>query len=47
MAIGLKRLLTGLAVGTALTVAATTAFAGPYDKYKGTTLVVNFPSHPH
>ncbi len=26
---------------------ATAAVAGPYDKYKGTTLVVNFPAHPH
>ena len=26
---------------------ATTALAGPYDAYKGTTLVVNFPAHPH
>jgi multiple sugar transport system substrate-binding protein len=23
------------------------AFAGPYDAYEGTTLVVNFPAHPH
>ncbi len=29
----------GLAMGTAL--------ANPYEKYKGTTLVVNFPAHPH
>ncbi|MGH1540711.1 MAG: extracellular solute-binding protein [Arenicella sp.] len=26
---------------------ATTAVAGPYDAYKDTTLVVNFPAHPH
>ena len=26
---------------------ATGAFADPYDKYKGSTLVVNFPAHPH
>ncbi len=26
---------------------ATQAFASPYDAYKGTTLVVNFPAHPH
>jgi multiple sugar transport system substrate-binding protein len=45
---GLQRLLTGLAVGTALgVVALASASAGPYDKYKGTTLVVNFPAHPH
>lgn len=29
----------GLTVGAAL--------ANPYDEYKGTTLVVNFPAHPH
>src|ERR1700690_1130249 len=44
----LRSLLSGLAVGTAVGVLAlATAFAGPYDKYKGTTLVVNFPAHPH
>ncbi|MCP4077323.1 MAG: extracellular solute-binding protein [Gammaproteobacteria bacterium] len=26
---------------------ASQAFAGPYDVYKDTTLVVNFPAHPH
>jgi multiple sugar transport system substrate-binding protein len=26
---------------------ASTAFAGPYDAYEGTTLIVNFPAHPH
>ncbi len=25
----------------------TLLFASPYEKYKGTTLVVNFPAHPH
>ncbi len=30
-----------------LAVASTNAVAGPYDAYKGTTLVVNFPAHPH
>ena len=30
-----------------LAMMATTALAGPYDSYKGTTLVVNFPAHPH
>jgi multiple sugar transport system substrate-binding protein len=32
-----------------ITVCSTAAFelASPYDKYKGTTLVVNFPAHPH
>ncbi|MEM7522693.1 MAG: extracellular solute-binding protein [Pseudomonadota bacterium] len=27
--------------------AATTALANPYDAYKGETVVVNFPAHPH
>ncbi|ASJ73537.1 extracellular solute-binding protein [Granulosicoccus antarcticus] len=31
--------------GIALSV--TAAFAGPYEPYEGTTLVVNFPAHPH
>lgn len=31
--------------GIAMT--ATTALAGPYEAYEGTTLVVNFPAHPH
>jgi multiple sugar transport system substrate-binding protein len=30
-----------------LATASTQAVAGPYDEYKGTTLVVNFPAHPH
>ena len=30
-----------------LAMTATAALAGPYDAYKGTTLVVNFPAHPH
>ncbi len=38
------RSLIGLAAGLAL---AGTAMASPYDDYKGTTLVVNFPAHPH
>jgi len=38
-----------LAVSAMSLVAATanTAYAGPYDKYKDTQLVVNFPAHPH
>ena len=32
----------GLATG-----AFNAAHAGPYDAYKGTRLVVNFPAHPH
>ena len=35
-----------LGASTALTVASA-AIAGPYDAYDGTTLVVNFPAHPH
>ncbi len=30
-----------------LVIAATTVSASPYDEYKGETLVVNFPAHPH
>ncbi|MFV0336300.1 MAG: extracellular solute-binding protein [Tropicimonas sp.] len=37
----------GLAGTTAMALCATTALANPYEKYAGTTLVVNFPSHPH
>ncbi|WP_179379377.1 extracellular solute-binding protein [Jannaschia marina] len=40
----LKTTLSGAAVA-ALT--ATTALANPYAPYEGTTLVVNFPAHPH
>ncbi len=40
----LEKTLLG-AAGLALS--AGLAFAGPYDEYKGTTLVVNFPAHPH
>ncbi|MBX2836573.1 MAG: extracellular solute-binding protein, partial [Gammaproteobacteria bacterium] len=37
-----------LAVGAAAAVLASAqAVAGPYDDYSGTTLVVNFPAHPH
>ncbi len=38
-----------LAVGLATTslVMSSATFANPYDAYKGTTLVVNFPAHPH
>lgn len=32
---------------TGLAMTATAALAGPYDAYKDTTLVVNFPAHPH
>ncbi|MEL7214416.1 MAG: extracellular solute-binding protein [Pseudomonadota bacterium] len=41
----LKKTLTGAALGAALM--ATSALANPYAPYEGTTLVVNFPAHPH
>lgn len=37
--------LVGLSVSAVLTCSA--AFANPYEPYAGTTLVVNFPAHPH
>ncbi len=37
--------LRGAAIAVLLTSGA--AVAGPYDAYEGTTLVVNFPAHPH
>ena len=37
--------LAGAAVGLAML--ATSALANPYEPYKGQTLVVNFPAHPH
>ena len=37
--------LVGSFAGIAMT--ATAAFAGPYEAFEGTTLVVNFPAHPH
>ena len=40
----LKRMALG--ASTALTVTSP-AMAGPYEAYGGTTLVVNFPVHPH
>ena len=40
----LKRMALG--ASTALTVTSA-AMAGPYEAYGGTTLVVNFPAHPH
>lgn len=44
----LRQAITSLTVGAAVSVLAlATAMASPYDKYKGTTLVVNFPAHPH
>ena len=40
----LLKSIAGLSAGMLL---ASSAIAGPYDPYKGTTLVVNFPAHPH
>ncbi|WP_050523948.1 extracellular solute-binding protein [Pseudorhodobacter wandonensis] len=37
--------LVGLSVSAVLT--CSVAFANPYEPYAGTTLVVNFPAHPH
>ncbi len=37
---------TAVGVATAALMAGT-AYAGPYDEYAGTTLIVNFPAHPH
>ena len=43
-----KSMRTTLAAATLVAASvAGNAFAGPYDDYKGTTLVVNFPAHPH
>jgi multiple sugar transport system substrate-binding protein len=39
-----KALMLGVVSALAFT---TPAFAGPYDDFKGETLVVNFPAHPH
>ncbi len=38
---------TTLAATSALALAAGSAFANPYEDYAGTTLIVNFPAHPH
>ena len=43
--LNIKKSLVGTIAGIAMT--ATAALAGPYDPYEGTTLVVNFPAHPH
>ena len=37
--------MTSVALGA--TLMATTALANPYEPYEGTTLIVNFPAHPH
>jgi multiple sugar transport system substrate-binding protein len=36
-----------LAAGGALLLSAAVTFANPYEAYKGTNLVVSFPTHPH
>ncbi|WP_299283246.1 hypothetical protein [uncultured Tateyamaria sp.] len=35
------------ATTAALAISAGALFANPYAEYEGTTLVVNFPAHPH
>ncbi len=42
-----KKAVTGALVGAGLLLTAATATANPYEEYAGTTLVVNFPAHPH
>ena len=42
-----KSLLKSLATGAAAAILATTAFANPYEKYAGTTLVVSWPALAH
>ncbi|RYH07848.1 extracellular solute-binding protein [Tropicimonas sp. IMCC6043] len=37
----------GITITATMALAATTALSNPYEEYAGTTLVVNFPSHPH
>lgn len=37
----------GITCSVTLALTATTALANPYEEYAGTTLVVNFPAHPH
>ncbi|WP_299206174.1 extracellular solute-binding protein [uncultured Tateyamaria sp.] len=41
---GLKTTAVGL---TSAAIMAGSAFANPYEEYAGTTLIVNFPAHPH
>ena len=43
----LKSLKTTVVAGAAATLMAGTALANPYAEYEGTTLIVNFPAHPH
>lgn len=44
----MKTFLKAAALGAmGLALSATLALANPYEPYKGTTLVVNFPAHPH
>lgn len=46
MTINIRKVFNSVVIGSTA-IAAMTAMAGPYDKYAGTTLVVNFPAHPH
>lgn len=43
MNINIRKIFSAVAIGSM----ATMAMANPYEKYEGTTLVVNFPAHPH
>ncbi|MEP0962447.1 MAG: hypothetical protein ABJQ70_05520 [Roseobacter sp.] len=44
----MKKFLKASAVGmTAAALLSGAAFADPYAEYEGTTLIVNFPAHPH
>ena len=43
----LKTLKRAMAVGAAALLMSGSAMANPYADYEGTTLVVNFPAHPH
>lgn len=44
----MRKLVTPLAASIAgLVLTTTAALAGPYEAFEGTTLVVNFPAHPH
>jgi len=43
----LKTLKTTALAGVAAALMAGTALANPYAEYEGTTLIVNFPAHPH
>ena len=42
-----KNTVLALGAATLATCFTSAVYAGPYDEYKGTRLVVNFPAHPH